>query len=158
MCVSLCVCSCVYMHVSTVNRHWSQFGENDFLCNSALFKHFSAGLSKRSRSKNSNRKIPLNIHVTEKTCREWEWERCFCISIHTCTYAWWHFSCPHSRCKETWSSWVSHILMVCHVSSISGWLRSKILEEGKFKGFSEWSLYLRLPDSLSWFVSTSSTH
>lgn len=50
-------------------------------------------------------------------------------------------------------SWV-----VCHVSSISGWLRTKILEEGKFKGFSDWSLYLKLPDSLSWFVSTSSTH
>lgn len=98
------------VHVSIVNRHWSQFGETDFFCNSALFKHFSAGLSKRSRSKNSNRKIPLNIRVTEKTCREWEWERCFRISTHTGTHAWWHFSCPHSRCKEAWSSWVSPVL------------------------------------------------
>lgn len=134
-CVCVCVCVCVRVHVSTVNRHWSQFGETDFLYNSALFKHFSTGLSKRSRSKNSNRKIPLNIHVIEKTCREWEWERGFRISTHTSTYAWWHFSCPHSRCKEAWSSWVSMSCWFLMSQVFLGGSEQKYLKKANSKVF-----------------------
>ena len=99
MCVCLCSCMCACACKSTDTE--VSLVKLIFLYNSALFKHFSTGLSKRSRSKNSNGRIPLNIHVIEKTCREWEWERCFRVSAHTSTRAWWHFSCPHSRCKET---------------------------------------------------------
>ena len=133
VCKYACVCVCVCMHVSTRTRKLKPIWWNWFFMQSAVFKPFSIGLSKRRSSKNANRKIPLNIHVTEKTCKEWEWERCFCISTHTCVCAQRHFGCPHSKWKATWWGRVSQVLMVWHVSSITGCLRTKYLKKANSK-------------------------